>query len=389
MKIETPDLDALRRHRGRKWSRYEPDVLPAWIADMDFLPAPPIRATLLEAVHSGDLGYGPVAERTGIPESFSQWAQRRWQWRLDPEAVLLMPDVVGGLANCIEALSAPGDSILVQTPIYPPFLSSVRNSFRRLVASPLIDGEIDFDALERAMVREKVRMLLLCNPHNPTGRCFSGDELSRIAVLALEHRVLVVSDEVHADLVFAGHRHIPFASLSPEVARITVTLNAASKAFNLAGLRAAVCVVEDPELRRKLRALPTQRWTPFSTLGVRASLAAWSDEGEQWLLACVAHLQRMRDGFIDQLPIRCRGIRCVMPQASYLAWLDCRDLGLAVEPAEFFLEHARVALSPGNEFGTPGHGHARMNFATSEPILEQIVSRMAAALRSSSRVNSS
>lgn len=388
MKVETPHLDTLRQRRGRKWSRYAPDVIPAWIADMDFLPAPSIHATLLEAVLAGDLGYGPIAELSGIPESFSAWALRRWRWRLDPEAVLVMPDVVGGIANSIEALTEPGDAILVQTPIYPPFLAGVRKSHRRLVAASLIDGAIDFDALESVIAREKVRMLLLCNPHNPTGRCFTSGELGRIAALVREHRVLVVSDEVHADLVYDGHRHIPFASLAPEVASITVTLNAASKAFNIAGLRAAVCVAEDPELRARLRALPSQRWAPFSTLGVRASLAAWSNEGEQWLLACVAHLQRMRDLIIEQLPIRCPGIRCVKPEAGYLAWLDCRELGLAVEPADFFLAQARVALSPGNEFGPPGESHARLNFATSESILEQIVARMADSLRGNSLARS-
>jgi cysteine-S-conjugate beta-lyase len=377
--VETPDVEILRRRRGRKWSRYPADVLPAWIADMDFLPAPAIRDTLIEAIDAGDLGYAAPAESTGLPESFARWALRRWQWRVDPCAVLVMPDVVGGIANCIEALTEPGDAILVQTPIYPPFLSCVRNGGRKLITSALVGTEIDFDDIESAIVQHGVRLIMLCNPHNPSGRCFTTRELSRLAALAIEHGALVMSDEVHADLVHAGHRHIPFASLGDEIAQLTITLNSASKAFNLAGLRAAVCAVENSDLRRRLRALPSNRWTPFSTLGVRASLAAWSDAGETWLAACVQHLRELRDRSIRRVPALCSGIACTEPQAGYLAWLDCRGLALTVEPADFFLEHARVALSPGHEFGLPGHGHARLNFATSEALLEQILERMARA----------
>jgi cysteine-S-conjugate beta-lyase len=224
-----------------------------------------------------------------------------------------------------------------------------------------------------------VRMFLFCNPHNPTGRCFTRDELLRLAELAAANDVIIVSDEVHADLVYPGHTHIPFASLSPQCAARTVTVNSASKSFNLAGLRCAVCVVEAGELKQRLTSLPSQRWTPFSTLGIRASLAAWSDQGEAWLTACVEHLRRARDHVVRRLAEESR-IRCVAPQASYLAWLDCRELALNAEPAEFFLQRARVALSAGLDFGEPGRGHARLNFATSDEILDQILDRIIRAL---------
>lgn len=379
MIIEVPDIDTLRGRRGRKWSRYPADVLPAWIADMDFLPAPAIRAALIEALNSGDLGYGPVGDCSGMPESFAGWAWRRWRWRLDPNAVLVMPDVVGGIANCIEALTEPGDAILVQTPIYPPFLRCVRTGGRQLVTSALAGNRIDFNDVQASIVSRSVRLILLCNPHNPSGRCFTRHELIQLATLALEHDLIVVSDEVHADLVYAGHRHIPFASLGPDAARRTVTLNSASKAFNIAGLRAAVCAAEDARLHRQLRALPPQRWTAFSTLGVRATLTAWSDEGESWLVSCVDHLHKLRDRLSRCLRDTCPGIECNPPEAGYLAWLDCRKLAFDGEPAQYFLDHARVALSPGDEFGEPGRGHARLNFATSESILDQILSRMADA----------
>ena len=376
--IRTLPAAELRRRSGRKWSRYPPDVLPAWIADMDFLPAPGIRSTLLEALESGDLGYGPAGDRSGVPESFARWAQRRWRWSVDPAAVMVIPDVVGGLANCVEALCDPSAGVLVQTPIYPPFMSTVRMAGRKLCTHDSSEGRIDLPGLSRRLRvgEEPMRLLLFCNPHNPTGRCFTRAELLELAAVVIEHDLLVVSDEVHADLVFPGHTHTPFASLDPEVARRTVTLNAASKAFNIAGLRTAVCVCTDPALRARLLALPPTRWNAFSTLGVRATLAAWTQDGEEWLNACVAHLATLRERISRWLCDTGLAVRCVLPEAGYLAWLDCRDLALAVEPEVFFLEQARVALSPGADFGGCGRGHVRLNFATSAQILDEILQRM-------------
>ncbi len=382
MRVETPPAAVMRARLGRKWSSVPSDVLPAWIADMDFLPAAAIRDSLAQALALGDLGYGPPAAQTGLPEAFARWSQRRWNWEIDPAWVRVSPDVVGALANCIEALSGAGEAVLVQTPIYPPFRSLVRTGGRRLVEHPLDDdGHMDLDGLQRLLRRERVGMLLLCNPHNPTGRCFSAEELARLGELAMAHNLIVVSDEVHADLVFAPHRHQPFASLGELLGQRTVTLNSASKAFNLAGLRTAVCVASDPELRRRLDALPATRWSAFSTLGVRAALAAWSDEGEAWLVACVRHLERMRDLLGERLARDLPGIVWSPPQAGYLAWLDCRGLGLGREPESFFLETARVALSAGIDFGAPGAGHARLNFATSPEVLNAILDRMAEAIR--------
>jgi cystathionine beta-lyase len=374
----SPPLSAMRRRIGRKWSRDGGEVLPAWIADMDFLPAPAIRETLAEALAIGDLGYGPVADASGLPEAFAAWALRRWAWTPDPASVMVMPDVVGGLANCIEAFSKPGDGILVQVPAYPPLMSSVRTAGRRLIEHPLGADGIGLENLAQVLRRERPKLIILCHPHNPTGRVFEEAELRCLAALALESGAVVISDEVHADLTLDGRRHVPFASLGVDVAARTVTLNAASKAFNVAGLRTAVCVAEDP-LRAKLKALPSTRWNAFSTLGVRASLAAWSQTGEAWQTACVAHLERMRGLLIRRLPEACPGLEWRPPDAGYLAWLDCRRLATDQEPAAYFLERARVALSPGSDFGAPGRGHARLNFATSEAVLDAIVDRLAGA----------
>ena len=373
--IRTPEPAELRRRSGRKWRHFPEDVLPAWIADMDFEPAPVIAAAIDDGLRLGDFGYGPPAARSGVPEAFAAWAQRRWNWACDPDDVLLMPDVVGGIANCIEALTEAGDAVLVQTPAYPPLLSAVKAAGRTLVDHALVDGRTDFDLLEREIAARKVRLLLFCHPHNPTGHVFTLAKLRRLADIAERHDLIVVSDEVHADLTFAPACHMPLAPLLPE--RI-VTLNAASKAFNIAGLRTAVCVAP-PALRRRLAALPSTRWNAFSTLGLRATLAAWSDEGEIWLQACLTHLAGQRAHLASRLLDQMPGIAFKPPEASYLAWLDCRALGIG-DPAAFFLERARVALSPGPDFGAPGAGFARLNFATSREILDEILDRMVAAL---------
>lgn len=381
MKVETPPPAVMMARFGRKWSNVPSDVLPAWIADMDFLPAPTIRDSLAHALALGDLGYGPVGPKTGLPEAFARWAGKRWNWAVDPAWVRLAPDVVGSLANCIEALATPGEAVLVQTPIYPPFRNLVQAGGRRLVEHPLDDdGHIDFAGLEAVIRQERVRLVLFCNPHNPSGRCFSKEELARLGELAVAYDLTVISDEVHADLVFAPHRHRPFAALGDLVARRTVTLNSASKAFNLAGLRTAVCVASDPDLRARLDALPATRWNAFSTLGVRAALAAWSDEGEAWLEACVDHLALMRGVLAHRLRRDMPQIAWTPPEAGYLAWLDCRRLDLGCEPEPFFLRRAKVALSAGPDFGAPGVGHARLNFATSPEVLHAILDRMAQAL---------
>ncbi|MES2054332.1 MAG: aminotransferase class I/II-fold pyridoxal phosphate-dependent enzyme [Pseudomonadota bacterium] len=373
--IVTPPPALLGARIARKWRRYPSEIIPAWIADMDFAPAAPIAATLLQAIALGDLGYGPVATDSGVPEAFATWAGRRWGWSLDPADVMLMPDVVGGIANCVEALTAPGDAVLVHTPAYPPLLNSVTIAGRRLVTHRLEPGAIDFTALDAVMAERRVRMLLLCHPHNPSGRVFTEDELRALAGIAERRDLVIVSDEVHADLTLDRRRHIPFATL-PGMAVRTITLNSPSKAFNVAGLRTAVCVAEKP-LRERLTALPSTRWNAFSTLGVRAARAAWSDEGAIWLDECVAHLAAMRDRIGERLPAM--RIGWIPPQASYLAWLDCRA-AVSEEPAAFFLREARVALSPGLDFGAPGAGFVRLNFATSIELLDEILDRMEAAL---------
>jgi cystathionine beta-lyase len=371
-----PELSLLRLRTGRKWSRDSDDVLPAWIADMDFQPAGVIRDALLAAVACGDLGYGPTGERSGVPEAFAIWAARRWGWKVDPGDVMVMPDIATGVSNCIEALTAPGDAVVVQVPAYPPLMDAVQQAGRRLITSPIDAQSAGVEALAEAVLRERATLLILCNPHNPTGRVFLEHELRELANLTATANLTVISDEVHADLTLDGRRHIPFASLGRETSRRTVTLNSPSKAFNIAGLRTAVCVAET-RLRTPLTALGSDRWTAFSTMGLRAARAAWSEAGEEWLAACIVHLERMRSVVEARLP-SIPGVTWRPPQASYLAWFDCRALNLKETPATFFFREARVALAPGEEFGLGGEGFVRLNFATSAEILREVLDRMAA-----------
>lgn len=380
--IEIATHKELRARRGKKWQAYSSDILPAWVADMDIKTAPFVRRSLLAALDTGDLGYPPISEMSGVPEAFSAWCSRRWGWSLSPESIHLVPEVVAGIDNCIETLTEFGDAIMVQTPSYPPLMSSVRNLGRRLVLNELGPDVVDIERMRDQIEAEKVRMLLLCNPHNPTGRIFSRTELRGIAEIVERCDVLVVSDEVHADLAFpsSSRRHIPFASLDAGLAARTITFNSASKAFNIAGLRLAVCAVENAKLRKRLFTLPTHRWSAYSTLGVHATLAAWVDEGEEWLDALLEHLEGVRDHVAEAVRQCLPDISFTPPMASYLAWFDCRALQLPKPAFEFFLDRARVGLSRGEDFGPPGVGHVRMNFGTSHEIAGEIIDRMGRAI---------
>jgi cystathionine beta-lyase len=377
------DLAKLRRRRGEKWALHPADVLPAWVAEMDFPLAEPVRRAVQQALDLDDLGY-PLNPRPGdLPTVFAERMRARFGWAVDPQRVDVLSDVVQGIYAAIHQFSEPGDGVVVQTPVYPPFLEAVRDTARRLVENPLVAGargyEMDLDGL-RAAADARTRILLLCNPQNPTGRAFARDELERLAELALERQLLVVSDEIHADLVLPDARHVPFATLGPEVEARTITLTSATKAFNIPGLRCAVAAFGSEALARRFRALPRHLLGGLGALGLAATEAAWR-EGQPWLDALVAYLDGNRRFVVRFVAEQLPGIGLRPPEASYLAWLDCRRLGLESTPQRFFLEHARVALSAGHVFGSPGAGFARLNFGTSRSLLAEILERMAKALR--------
>ena len=377
--LDALTIDGLRRRVSEKWSTYPPDILPAWVAEMDFPLAGPVRAVLARAAGEGDVGYPLGLRETGIQQAFADRAAERFGWPVDPARVEVLSEVVQGMHVAMRAFSEPGDGALVQTPIYPPFLGVVRETGRRLVENRLDAGAghgIDFDAL-RAAAGPGTAIAFLCNPHNPTGRAFAREELEALAALAIERDWIVVMDEIHADLVFEGRPHIPFASLGEEVARRTITLTSATKAFNIPGLRCAVAHFGSEALQQRFNAAVSRRERGgLGLLGLHATVAAWR-HGEPWLDDVRAVLERNRDRVADFVRERLPRAKLVAPQATYLAWIDFSAYGLEPSPGRWLARHGRVALSDGPNFGTGLEGYARLNFATSGPILDEIFERIA------------
>jgi cystathionine beta-lyase len=382
MNLDELDIKRLRQRSGEKWSHYPDDVLPAWVADMDFDIAAPIREAVEQRLALSDCGYPVAASETGLLEIFCERVGRRFDWRIEPGQVQLFSDVVQAIYFGLLGLADKGDGVVIQTPIYPPFLGSTNATGRRPVLAPLQfcarGFEIDFDQL-RDSIDGSTKILLLCNPHNPSGRCFSRAELEQLAELALTFDLSIISDEIHADLVFTPHRHIPIASLSAEVAERTVTLMSASKAFNIAGICLAFAVFGGDRVRSATASLPAHVRGGVSALSLAAVGAAFS-AGQPWLDEVLAYLQQNRDYLAAYAKQHWPDVRHVAPDATYLGWFDFSACELPGGPYRYFLDVAKVALGDGARFGDPGRGCARINFATSRPILEQITARMTNAL---------
>ncbi len=381
-------LDALRRRTGVKWTDYPEDVIPAWIADLDFPVAEPIKQAIKDVMAREDFGYIARDAQQKLAEAYSERMQTRCGWAPDPQLTQSFGDLIQALRAAVETFSTPGDGVVIQTPIYHPFLDIVSELDRVLVDNPLQVGEqgfaVDIDGLERAVTSD-TRMLLLCNPHNPTGRVLTRRELEQIASIAITNNLVVVSDEVHSDLVFPGHEHIPIASLNPEIARRTITLSSASKAFNIAGLKCALMHFGHADLmNRHLERFHPRLLGPPNVFGIEATLAAWRS-GDDWLAALMEQLDHNRSRIREVLDERAPEIRYFPPEASFLAWLDCTALGLEGAPHDFFLEEARVALSDGREFSSYTDNFVRLNFATPPPVLDEMLDRMMTAVAKSSR----
>jgi cystathionine beta-lyase len=372
-----------RRHSdSSKWNYYSEDVLPLWTADMDFRVAEPVIEALHARVKHGIFGY--TRESAELREVIRGRLARLYDWHVPVEAILFQPGVVLGFNRVCRIAGSPGDGILVQPPVYPPILAAPpQNGMERQTAAleRAADGtwHIDFDTFE-SRITERTRLFILCNPHNPTGRAFRRDELERIAEICLRRDVLICSDEIHCDILFAGSRHVPVASLDPEIARRSITLMAPSKTFNIPGLHCSVAVVTDPELRRLMQKPEPAFFPEVNALGFTAALAAYRDGGE-WLEQVLRYLEANRDLVCDYVAREMAGIEVGKPEATYLAWLDCRRSGIQGDPYRFFLERARVALSPGPSFGRPGEGFGRLNFACPRATLLAALGRMKAALQ--------
>lgn len=374
-----------RQSDSTKWHVYGPEVLPLWTADMDFrVPEPVVDALRARAEH-GVFGY--CYEPPELRDVLVERLARLYGWRVEPEAILFETGVLVGFQRVCRMVAAADDGVLVQPPVYPPIFGAPRHNGSIHQEAPLVmraDGrwEIDFDAFEAAAT-DRTRVLILCNPHNPVGRVFGRADLERLAEICLRRGILICSDEIHCDLLFAGHRHVPVASLDPEVARRSVTLMAPSKTFNLPGLRCSFAIIPDPALRRRFGG--GRDFSDINIMGLVAALAAYRD-GQDWLDQVLAYLQANRDFVADYVQRELPGIEMAVPEATYLAWMDCRQSGIAGSPQEFFLGRARVALHDGAWFGTRGDGFVRLNFGCPRSTLIEALERMKAALNGEPRV---
>lgn len=372
--------ETLRARGGNKWNKYDADVLAAWIADMDFTVAEPVREAVAWAAAHSAFGYGRPEDQEALFRAASRWYAARHGWEPDPTAFLALSDVLQGIYAAIFTLTEPGDGVIVQGPIYPPFLQSIESLGRRVLDNrlhaPSDVAALDLDGLRQMAADPRAKLLLLCNPHNPTGRVFRREELAAIAEIVLEYDLVVVADEIWMDVLYPGHRHVPFASLGPEVAARTLTLTSATKSFNLGGLRCAVAIVGSPELRARFETLPQRVRGMPNVLGIRATIAAWT-EGGPWLDTVLRQLDANRQALAAFLRERLPRVRHRSPEGTYMAWLDFSAYGLE-RPAALLLERARVALSDGADFGDAAC--ARLNFATTPAILNAICERIAAAL---------
>ncbi|MFC7302958.1 MalY/PatB family protein [Streptomyces monticola] len=372
-------LDELRRRTSMKWRTYPPDVLPLWVAEMDVPVPPPVARAITDALALGDTGY-PAG--TVYAEALDAFARERWDWDgVVAERTAIVPDVMLGIVEVLKLVTDPGATVVVNSPVYPPFYAFVEHMDRKVAEAPLDPyGRIDFAALEitfqEAAAGGRRAAYLLCSPHNPTGTVHSRAELAAVAQLADEYGIRVVADEIHAPLVLRGARFVPY--LSVPGAESGFSLMSASKAWNLAGLKAALAVA-GPGAAADLARMPEEVSHGPSHLGVIAHTAGLR-EGGAWLDALLAGLDENRTLLADLLADELPQVRHIAPQATYLAWLDCRDLGLGDDPAARFLDRGRVALNSGTAFGTGGAGHVRINLATSPEVIKEAVRRMAASL---------
>ena len=375
--LNVDPVDQLHRRRSEKWTGHGPGVISSTVAEMDFPLARPIVEVLRSAIERDDLGYTPGANPK-LAEAFARFAGRRLHWTVDPNQVTVVPDVMIGLLELARLLAGPSGSVAFSTPAYPPFLTEfpqVRLSVDQIPLLP--DGTTDLVALAGAFATG-TRVFILANPHNPTGRVLPRMELEQIAELAVDHQAWVLADEIHAPLTLPGAQHVPFLEVSDAARNCGFALTSASKAFNLAGLKVALIVTAGDAPRAiAARMLPMTDHTGL--LGILAAEAAFND-GDDWLDAVLHQLDTNRGLLVTLLAERLPEVIWTPPEASYLAWLDCRRLGLGDNPAEQLSDRARVALSSGPLYGPPGAGHARLNFGTSAQLVEQMIDRVASAI---------
>lgn len=387
------DFDTLidrRNTSSNKWDDVEklfgsPDILPMWVADMDFAAPPFVRQAITQRVAHGVFGY--ASPRTSYPDALRGWLQRRHDYSVDRDSIVYSPGVVPSLSLLIQTMSQPDGPVLIQPPVYPPFANIIRQNGRRIIENPLIVQNdhyvMDLEDFECKVVAERVRLFILCSPHNPVGRVWTREELTALGEICLRHGVFVVSDEIHADLILPGFHHTPYAAIDPDMARTSATSVAPSKTFNLAGLQTAFTIIADPDARNayQKRSDCYGSYTP-NIFGLTAAQAVY-EQGDAWLNALLLYLDdsvRRIDEFLrDKAP----DLNWIPPQGTYLGWLDCRRMGLTHEELDaFFQQRARVGLNNGHTFGLGGDGFMRLNFGCPHSTLEEGLNRIAKAMAS-------
>jgi cystathionine beta-lyase len=377
------DFDRVIERRGTdsyKWKDYGDDVLPMWVADMDFVSAEPIIQVLHQRIDHRIFGYTrPTLElRTVIQERL----KKVYQWEVNEEEIVFLPGLVTGLNLCYHAFSNPGDEVLIQPPVYFHFVRDPVIHGRVLDDPPLVQKgdtyEIDFSTFEKA-IGDRTKVFLFCNPHNPVARVFTPKELEKVAEICLRHGVLICSDEIHCDLLYPGYQHVPIATLGPEVANQTITLMAPSKTYNLAGLHCGFAIIQNSKLRRTWQTFSSGLIPGVNTMGHMAALAAFRS-GQEWLGQVLHYIKGNRDYLAQYIREKLPSIRMTKMEATYLAWLDCRETGIPGNPFDFFLKEAKVALNNGVTFGRGGEGFVRLNFACPRKTLTEALDRMSYAL---------
>lgn len=355
------------------------DALPMWVADMDFESPPSVIEAMQKRVEHGVFGY--TMQTDAYKQSIVNWMKQRHQWEIEADWLVFCPGVVPALSFAVQAFTEPGDKIVIQPPVYPPFHSVVQNHGRELVLNPLKqeNGQytMDLEALEQIFSRDQVKMLILCSPHNPVGRVWSALELEALTQLCIEHHVLIVSDEIHADLVYGEQKHTPLANISEQARSRSIICTSPSKTFNIAGLNTSNIIIPDPDIRDTFKkALQLYHVGSISALGSTAAEAAYTG-GAEWLDEALVYMQHNIDYVLDYLQERIPEIKAQRPEATYLLWLDFRALGMTPdETAAFLLSRAKLAFNQGAAFGQGGEGFMRMNIACSKATVVEAMKRL-------------
>lgn len=387
MKYNFDEIVPRRHTNSYKWDSAPAgkEVLPLWVADMDFRTAPAVVDALERRVRHGIFGYVRVPD--AYYESVSSWFGRRHGWKVEKDWMIYTSGVVPALSAVIKALTEPGDGVLVQTPVYNCFFSSIRNNGCRIVTSPLKyenrTYHIDFEDLERKTADQNVKLMLLCNPHNPAGRVWTRDELCRIGEICRKNQVKVIADEIHCELVFSGHVYTPFASISEDHLWNSVTCVSPSKSFNLAGLQIATIIARDEAVRQRIdRAININEVCDVNPFGIEATIAAYN-EGEDWLLQLLEYLKGNYDYLCEFFRVHLPHIPVTQLEGTYLVWTDCRSLNIFSETLQSrLLEETGLWLNSGTMYGAEGEGFLRWNIACPRAVLQDALMRFQGFVRS-------